>query len=83
MKRLQDYAEFEQRTPRYKPITSLETGSSLTATKYVKLEDFLAMQQTLQDKINEQTSLLEHILKALKLLVIVKAEVDPDEEDVD
>ena len=83
MKRLKDFDEYSQGVPRYKPVTSLETGRVYGGTKYVRLEDFLAMQQTLENKVNEQTTLLEQVLKALRILVLLVTDVDADDEEDD
>jgi len=84
MKRLYDYDEFSQAIPRYKPLSDMGTGRThIIGAKYAKLEDFLAMQQTLQDKINEQTSLLEHILKVLQILTLLVTGANANDEDED
>jgi len=84
MKRLKDYDEFSQGIPRSKKMVDMGTGRvHVVGGSYVKLEDFLAMQQTLQDKINEQIGLMELILKTLRILAIRVTDVDPNDEEDD
>ena len=67
MKRLHDYDEFQQGIPRNKKMADLETGRlHVVGVNYVKLEDFLEMQEDLKNQLEEQKTVLEQLLIVLR-----------------
>lgn len=80
-KRVKDYDEYGQATPKNKPLYELGIGEIRTrGVRYVKREEFEKLQEELAKSLNDMTTLLEQLLDKMRQATLHLAAIS--EEDV-